>query len=58
MNVLDLLMEYLETTHKLMRIAYEDHSCFLVEVLEYEREGLVAQAAAALALEAREAVEE
>ncbi len=38
----------LHTLHKLIRIAHEDGHTWLVEMLEYEREGQAAQAAVAL----------
>ncbi len=45
---LDCLLDSLATMHKLLRLAYEDAESWLVEVLEYERESVAAQAAYAL----------
>lgn len=42
------LLNALTTTHKLMRLAYEDGETPLLETLEQEREGLAAQAAYAM----------
>jgi hypothetical protein len=44
----DCLLDTLMTMHKLLRLAFEDGECWLVEVLEYEREAVAAQAAYAL----------
>ncbi|MDP9458331.1 MAG: hypothetical protein M3Q60_21710 [Actinomycetota bacterium] len=44
----DCLLDTLMTIHKLLRHAFEDGECWLVEVLEYERESVAAQAAYAL----------
>ncbi len=45
---LDCLLGTLMTMHKLLRLAFEDGESWLVEVLEYEREAVAAQAAYAL----------
>lgn len=47
-RVRDTLMDSLDALHKLMRIAFEEGETWLVEVLEIERESVVAQAAVAL----------
>ncbi len=44
----DCLLDTLMTMHRLLRLAFEDAECWLVEVLEYEREAVAAQAAYAL----------
>ncbi len=44
----DCLLDSLATMHKLLRLAHEDAESWLVEVLEYERESVAAQAAYAL----------
>ncbi len=44
----DCLLDTLMTMHKLLRLAYEDGESWLVEVLEYEREAVAAQADYAL----------
>ena len=44
----DHLLDTLATMHKLLRLAFEDGESWLVEVLEYERESVAAQAAYAL----------
>ncbi len=44
----DCLLDTLMLMHKLLRLAYEDGETWLVEVLEYEREAVAAQAAYAL----------
>ncbi len=44
----DCLLDTLMTMHQLLRLAYQDAECWLVEVLEYERESVAAQAAYAL----------
>lgn len=45
---MDHLLDTLATMHKLLRLAFEDGESWLVEVLEYERESVAAQAAYAL----------
>jgi hypothetical protein len=47
-SVFDQLLDTLSTLHKCMRIAFENEETWLVEVLEGEREGVVALAAVAL----------
>ncbi len=44
----DCLLDTLMTMHRLLRLAFEDAESWLVEVLEYEREAVAAQAAYAL----------
>ncbi len=45
---LDLLLDSLQTLHKLMRIAHEDGEDWLTEILEYQRQECAARAACAL----------
>lgn len=47
-TVYDSLQDTLYSVHKVMRIAFEDGETWLVELLEYERESVAAQAAYAL----------
>jgi len=42
---LDTFLDARGTVHRLMRLAFEDREDWLVEVLEYERESVSAQAA-------------
>lgn len=48
---LDLLLDSLNTLAKLLRIAHDDGEDWLVEILEYQRQHLAAQAAYALELD-------
>ncbi len=44
---LDLLLDSLQTLHKLMRLAHEDGEDWLTEILEYQRQETAARAACA-----------
>ncbi|MDP9480449.1 MAG: hypothetical protein M3R38_33110 [Actinomycetota bacterium] len=44
----DLLLDSLNTLNKLMRLAHADGECWLVEILEHERQETAARAACAL----------
>jgi hypothetical protein len=44
----DLLLDSLQTLHKLMRLAHEDGEDWLTEILEYQRQECAARAACAL----------
>ncbi len=44
----DLLLDSLQTLHKLMRLAHEDGEDWLTEILEYQRQETAARAACAL----------